>query len=287
MLANALGFGLLLVLGADASAAPYPRGELLIEPPALAKQADAFRVLDVRSEEEYAKGHVPGAVRVDPETWAKAFAAGQDPAEWAKKIGGLGIGDRARVVLYDDVKSKDAARVWWILRYWGVDDARLLNGGWAGWSKAGLPVSKEATRPQPRAFAVARPEERRRATKAEILDLLPKGKTQIIDSRSEAEYHGEKKLARRGGAIPGALHLEWTKAIDPRTQRFKSPEELTKIFRAAGIDPTRPSVTYCQSGGRAAVLAFTLELMGGRDVGNYYRSWAEWGNDPDTPVMKK
>ena len=61
---------------------------------------------------------------------------------------------------------------------------------------------------------------------------------------------------------------------------------MTKLFEKAGIDPSKPAITYCQSGGRAAVLAFVLELMGGKDVRNYYRSWSEWGNDPDTPVVK-
>ena len=73
--------------------------------------------------------------------------------------------------------------------------------------------------------------------------------------------------------------------IEPKSQRFKSAEELSKLFRAAGIDPARPALTYCQSGGRASVVAFALDLMGGADVRNYYRSWAEWGNADDTPIV--
>src|SRR5262249_32147583 len=107
-----------------------------------------------------------------------------------------------------------------------------------------------------------------------------------IDARSEGEYCGETKNAKRGGAIPGAVHLEWSDLIDKKTQKFKSPEELTKLFKDAGIDLKRPTVTYCQSGGRAAVMAFGLELMGARNVRNYYRSWSEWGNDENTPIVK-
>ena len=272
---------------AGAPKADYPRPELLAEPAQLAREVKAYRVIDVRPRKDYDAGHVPGAVHVEPEVWAKAFAAGQEPAVWARKIGELGIDDRAKVVVYDDAMSKDAARVWWVLRYWGAKDARLLNGGWKSWTKAGLPTSKEAAQPTAVTFSVANPAVDRLATKQGVLDVLEGKKAQIIDARSEAEYCGETALAKRAGAIPGALHLEWKQAIDPATHRFKSADELTAILKKAGIDPTRPAVTYCQSGGRAAVMAFTLELMGARDVANYYRSWSEWGNAADTPVEKR
>jgi thiosulfate/3-mercaptopyruvate sulfurtransferase len=100
------------------------------------------------------------------------------------------------------------------------------------------------------------------------------------------EYCGDTRTAKRNGAIPRARHLEWKDLIDPKTSRFKPPAEMTRLFKAAHINLDRPTVTYCQSGGRAAVLAFTLELMGAKNVRNYYRSWAEWGNDEDTPIEK-
>ncbi len=106
-----------------------------------------------------------------------------------------------------------------------------------------------------------------------------------MDARSAQEYCGTLETAKRNGAIPGATHLEWSDTVDP-TGRFKSPKELTQLLRRAGIDPVRPTITYCQSGGRAAVMAFVLELMGGKDVRNYYRSWGEWGNAEDTPVSR-
>ena len=86
--------------------------------------------------------------------------------------------------------------------------------------------------------------------------------------------------------MPGAKHLEWSDTLDKKTGRFKTAAELRRLFRDAGIDPSRPAVTYCQSGGRASVTAFALELMGAKHVGNYYKSWSEWGNADDTPVAK-
>jgi thiosulfate/3-mercaptopyruvate sulfurtransferase len=286
MLTQLIGLSLLFAAAGDADKT-YPRSDLLMEAPALAKTKNV-RILDVRPKSKYAQGHVPGAVHVDPEAWAKAFAASQDPNEWARTIGKLGVTQETPVVLYDDVKTKNAARAWWILRYFGVKDARLLDGGWAAWKAAGLPVSTESTVVDAIKSPFAPPSTRRLATKDRILNILEADqKPQIIDARSEGEYCGTTKLAKRGGAIPGSVNLEWSDLLDPKTQKFKSAAELSRLFKDAGIDVNRPAITYCQSGGRAAVMAFTLELMGARDVANYYRSWSEWGNADDTPVQQK
>jgi thiosulfate/3-mercaptopyruvate sulfurtransferase len=275
----------LLLAGGESPKQIYPGGNLLIEAAALSGNVKDFRVLDVRPKAAFDRGHVPGAVWVDPAAWAKEFAASQDPATWAGKIGKLGIDQDSHVVLYDDSKAKDAARAWWILRYFGLKDARLLNGGWSAWQKADLPISTDSAPPQARDFVITAPSAGRLATKDRIVSLLKDAQgTQIIDTRSENEHCGIEKLAKRGGAIPGSLHLEWSDALDIGTQKFKSPAELSRLFKNAGIDLNKPAITYCQSGGRAAVMAFTLELMGARDVANYYRSWSEWGNSPDTPV---
>src|SRR5262249_29978254 len=108
---------------------------------------------------------------------------------------------------------------------------------------------------------------------------------QLIDSRSREEHCGESRTAKRNGTIPGAKHLEWSDTLEPKTGRFKSAAELTKLFRDAGIDPGKPATTYCPPGGGAAVMAFVVELMWGNRVRNYCRSWAEWGNDRETPIV--
>ena len=102
----------------------------------LAARLGEVTVLDVRyrmggppGPDEYAAGHVPGARWVDHAEWAKEFGDGRDAEGWGKRIGRLGIGSDSTVVVYDDSRSKDAARIWWVLRYWGVEDVRLLNGG--------------------------------------------------------------------------------------------------------------------------------------------------------------
>jgi thiosulfate/3-mercaptopyruvate sulfurtransferase len=185
----------------------------------------------------------------------------------------------------DDLR--ETARVWWTLRYWGIPDVRILNGGFTGWRVAGGKVTRSYDKGD---FLGKKPKLSARAdrlvTKDQLLEALKKNRFLIADARSANEYCGKAKKAKKNGAIPGAKHLEWSDLIDKKTQRFKSPAELARLMKRAGIDLKKSTVTYCQSGGRASVLAFALELMGAKDVRNYYRSWAEWGNAEDTPVEK-
>jgi thiosulfate/3-mercaptopyruvate sulfurtransferase len=272
-------------LALAAPPAAYPNARLLLDPAELAKAPAAYRVLDVRGKNLYDKGHAPGAVWVDAAAWGRAFNAEPDAAAWAKRLGAAGIDPAAPVVVCGDERVNETARIWWILKYWGCKDVRLLNGGWAAYVAAGGPVSTEPVTPTPTAVTLA-PAAGRLATKGQLLEALKGTPPQLVDTRSTGEFCGEAETAKRNGAIPGAVHLEWTETLDPKTKRFKSADELAALFRERHIDVDRPAVTYCQSGGRAAVVAFALELMGGKQVGNYYRSWSEWGNDPTTPIVK-
>jgi thiosulfate/3-mercaptopyruvate sulfurtransferase len=265
------------------AAADFPRPELLVEAAALAKNS-AGLVLDVRPREQYLQGHIPAAVSVDAAAWSKAFNAEPSAEAWSRRLGETGIGLDSHVVVYgEDVR--DAARVWWILRYWGVKDVRLLNGGLAAWKAAEGKLVKDETRPDPVDVKLTAHRDRL-ATKDELVRSLKDKPPQIIDARSSGEFCGDATTAKRNGAVPGAIHLEWTECLDPKTKQFRKASELEALLRERKIDVDKPAVTYCQSGGRAAVVAFTLELMGGKQVRNYYRSWSEWGNDPDTPIAK-
>jgi thiosulfate/3-mercaptopyruvate sulfurtransferase len=279
-----LTWALALTLGAAGKgkqADRYPRADLLIEARELAKPqaAKKYRILDVRPPAKYKEGHIPHARPVDTPAWHKEFTARQDKKTWENRLGRLGIDADTPVVVYGD-DPREAARVWWVVRYWGVRDVRLLNGGWTAWKAAGDKVARgEAERPS---YAPKKPKltplPERLARKDQLRKELKNKRVQIADARSGEEYSG--------GFIPGARRLEWKDLLDAKTRRFKSPGELNRLFQKAGIDPKKPTVCYCQSGGRAAVLAFALELMGARDARNYYRSWAEWGSARDTEVEK-
>lgn len=198
----------------------YPRPDLLVEPAALAKaeEAKSYVILDAREKKKYAAGHVPNARWVDHAAWAETFRNGDDATGWSKRISSLGINADTKVLVYDDNRSKDAARVWWILRYWGVKDVRLLNGGWVGWERDKLPVENTEPAVTPTTFrAAAAPE--RMATKDELIKSLTGGKLQIVDARSEGEFCGVDAMKnKRAGAMPGAKQLEWLDLLDKDTR---------------------------------------------------------------------
>jgi len=272
---------LVLQLAADA----YPRPDLLTEPADLLRRPDTVRVLDVRGKNQYDAGHVPGAVWVDAIGWARAFNTRPAAEDWAKRLGDAGIDPTKPVVVYGGSNVNETARIWWILKYWGCADVKLLNGGWLAYTVANGPVSKEAVNPAA-VKVMLNAKAQRLTTRDQLLAALKGTPPQIVDARSKGEYCGDAETAARNGMIPGAVHLEWTETLDSKTNRFKPPAELAALLRERGIDVHKPAVTYCQTGGRASVVAFVLELMGGQQVGNYYRSWSEWGNDPSTPVVK-
>lgn len=266
----------------------YPRPDLLLEATDLAKPeiAHRFILLDARPRKAYEASRIPAARWVDAAQWAKAFGSGKDAAAWSRRIGELGIQNDSQVMVYDAIYSRDAARIWWILHYWGVADATLLNGGWAAWNAAGLPLETDKPAETVAKAFHAEPQAKRLATKGQLLASLRDKTLQIVDARSAAEFCGtDKQTNQRAGAIPGAKHLEWIDLIDKKTQRFKTVAELRGLFQASGIELARPTATHCQSGGRASVVAFGMELMGAVNVSNYYASWHEWGNADDTPVV--
>ena len=279
---------LLCLVLADAKPA-YAKPDMLVEPAELMKE-DAtarFVILDVRPRKAYGTARIPGSIWADLVAWDKLMQSDAEPKGWAGRIGALGIDGKKPVVVYSDSKSRDAARAWWILRQQGVPDVRLLDGDWAGYKKAGGPIEENSKEALGRVRVVLTPAKDRLLTKSEILSGLKADKLdQLIDARTTGEYCGDTKSAKRGGSIPGAKHLDWTDTLDPKTGRFKPAGEMKKLFEDAGIALDKPTATYCQSGGRAAVMAFTFELMTGKPAKNYYRSWAEWGNDPDTPIVK-
>jgi len=263
----------------------YHQKNLLVEAQSLRENPETWVILDVRPKSAFDSGHIPGALWIDHASWDKAFSGGKDANNWSKRIRDLGILRESKIVLYDDNLTRDAARIWWILRFWGIRDAGLLNGGWKAWLREKYPLETTGRKATPSNFeAIAVPD--RLATKDQLLESLKSGTLQIVDARSQKEFCGEEKLKnKRAGAIPGAKNLEWDDLLDPKTGRFLPAVKIHMLLEGAEISLDRPTATHCQSGGRASVMAFALELMGAREVRNYYSSWAEWGNDPNTPIV--
>ena len=253
----------------------------------LRRRLDApnLRLLDPRPRAEYDKGHIPGAVWVDAkavQTMAGKPGALNDRAAWQAWVAPLGIGPKTEVIIYDGERQLTAARLWWLLRYLGVDQVGLVNGNFALWQQEGRPVTSDVPAVGAGAFEVAF-RAGRHATKDEVFEAIKAGKARVVDARSEAEYTGERKSSKRGGHIPAACRLEWSDLVD-KDGRFLDDKALRAKLESLGIRSGEPVITHCQGGGRASVDAFALERLG-FPTRNYYLGWSDWGNADDVPVV--
>lgn len=236
----------ILSIPAPAMAQKNSESPMLIQPAALEKQLKEtdLRILDVRSKEDYAKGHIPGAVWVDIKPWqalVKTKGGFTNKKVWGEKIGSLGIGLKTTVVVYGD-RLSNTARLWWLLTYAGIRDARILDGGWAAWTEGKRPQEKIAIKVEAISFEPQFQTDRL----MEIEELKEKAKSkkvQVVDTRSEDEFTGKEVRGKRGGHIPGATHLEW-KELLRKDGRFKSKDQLKALFKSRGMVPDKPLVCY-------------------------------------------
>ena len=247
--------------------------------------APSLRLLDARPKADYEKGHIPGAVWVDAKALEKLAArpgALTDRAAWEAWIAPLGITPQTEVLIYDAHRQLDAARLWWLLSYLGVQKVGLIDGNFPLWQRQGRPVATGIVKVDPKPFQVAFRTDRH-ATRAEVMEALNAKSAQIIDARSVPEYTGKEMRSKRGGHIPSACSLEWTNLVG-QDGRFLDETALRAKLELSGVKPGEPVITHCQSGGRASVDAFVLERLG-FPTRNYYLGWSDWGNQDQTPIQ--
>lgn len=218
---------------------------LLVEAKALAQELGKpqLLVLDTRAAKDFDLGHIPDAQRVDMKTWqaqGKKPGGFRDAAGWAQLVGALGISHSTRVVVYGD-QLPDTARAWWILKYLGLREARILDGGWKSWVKAGGPVTRDTHKVQVARFQPAFQADRLQEIEP-LKETLRSGKARVVDARTTDEFTGKETRGPRGGHIPGSTHLEWKELLDPEG-KFLKPGDLKALFAKKGLDPDETLVT--------------------------------------------
>ncbi len=247
-------------------------------------------VLDIRDEEPFAKEHIAGARRIDTNAWrAKTHEPnGLNEKEfWSEELGKLGLTQEQTIVIIGG-PIPESARMWWLLRYLGLKNVQLLDGGHKAWVAAGLPVVSNAD--DSSAIQVTEPviefQENLIARLDDVSpDSLADSNCKIIDNRSDGEYTGTRGIGARTGHIPDAIHLEWQKFVD-EDGKFLPAESIRKTLAEAQIELDQPLITHCQSGGRSSVAALALELAGAKSVKNFYGGWSVYGDAVTLPVEK-
>jgi len=273
------------------AAMTYVHPEQLVDTDWVAQHAaDAnVRIVDMR-QNGYADGHVPNAVYLSPIAIRDAHAAPTflpTPQAFQDMMARLGISDATRVIAYDERGGIYAARLWWILNYFGHTNVALMNGGWTKWAAEHRTESKDAQTPVTGHFT-PKPRSKWVATADEVVKAIGKSDVKIVDARTQKEIDGvDLRNIRRGGFVPSSVPIYWEDLLDPTAKTFKPAEEIKQIYQSRGILPSQQVIAYCQVGMRASVDLFALHLIGYDNLRNYYGAWEEWGNRDDLPLGQK
>jgi len=275
------------------------RSEYLVDTAWVAAHLDDPSVRLVESDEDYLlyeTGHIPGAVKVD---W---FTVLQDPTRrdfltqsaFEALCSRLGIANDTTVVFYGDRNNWFACYAFWLFEYYGHSRRRIMDGGRLKWEKEGRTLVKVVLSYRPVTYRAQPPNLSIRAFRDQVIAHQAEGGP-LIDVRSPQEYTGEllhmpnypQEGAMRGGHIPGAVNIPWSKAVDEVDGTFKPVDVLRDIYVREGFTPDNEIIAYCRIGERSAHTWFVLKhLLGYSRVRNYDGSWTEWGNLVNVPVVK-
>jgi thiosulfate/3-mercaptopyruvate sulfurtransferase len=238
----------------------------------------------------YAEGHIPGAVHANLErdlsgeiTRSTGRHPLPAPQRFAETLSRWGIDASTQVVAYDQGNSAYAARLWWMLRWMGHHAVAVLDGGFAAWQKAGLPISGRAEGRAPRSFVIQKGDQP--VSTAELQDVLGRNAAALVDARASDRFNGRNEtIDPVAGHVPGALNHPFAENLD-ENGHFRSAQELRKRWERtlAGRGPEE-TITMCGSGVTACHNLLALEIAGLPGARLYAGSWSEWIRDPSRPV---
>ena len=284
------------------SATSYAHPEVLVETEWAEEHLKDSKVriaeVDYDPKANYQLGHVPGAVLFD---WRQDI---NDPVSrnvLSKQacedlLQRAGINNDTMLVLYGDFNNWFAAFAFWVFKYYGFKDVRIMNGGRKKWLEEDREVSKDVSNYPKGNYNASDPDKNIRVFLNEVKqDLDKKDRIRMVDVRSPKEFTGEilappeypTEHAQRGGHIPGAENIPWAQAVNDKDGTFKPAEELRKLYESKGITSDKEIIAYCRIGERSSHTWFVLKyLLGYPNVKNYDGSWTEWGNMIANPIEK-
>jgi thiosulfate/3-mercaptopyruvate sulfurtransferase len=236
----------------------------------------------------YESGHIPGAVGWSwrtqlCDTVRRDIISRED---FERLLGDSGADAASTIILYGDNNNWFAAWAFWQLKVHGHDDVRIMDGGRKKWELEGRPLTTDPTEVVPARYIANDADPWLRAFLADVMQHVANGTADLVDVRSPQEYTGEvlappglPETCQRGGHIPGAVSITWSRAVNDADGTFRHTDELRELYRSEGVTGERPIVTYCRIGERSSHSWFVLKyLLGYPDVRNYDGSWTEWGN---------
>ncbi|HEX8933816.1 MAG TPA: sulfurtransferase [Pseudonocardiaceae bacterium] len=241
----------------------------------------------------YDAGHIPGAVKINWKTELQdpVIRDFVDKGAFEKLLSDKGISNDDTVVLYGGNNNWFAAYAYWYFKLYGHENVKLLDGGRKKWELDGRPLTTdEVSRPATSYTAKQDQDTTIRAFRQEVVDAI--GNKNLVDVRSPDEFAGKilapahlpQEVAQRPGHIPSALNVPWSKAAN-EDGTFKSDDELRELYKAAGLEESKPTIAYCRIGERSSHTWFVLhELLGYSDVKNYDGSWTEYGSLVGAPI---
>ncbi|MDD2868740.1 sulfurtransferase [Neomegalonema sp.] len=256
--------------------------------------APNLRVIEVSVDPGvYEKGHVPGAVNfswhADLNDHVRRDVVSQ--ADFETLLSRAGVTPETTIVLYGDNNNWFAAWGAWVFDLYGVEDVKLLDGGRKKWEAEGRILDNRTPVYEATGFKVTDPDPSLRARLADVLEVAEgRAEDKLVDIRSNDEFTGKifappgaAELAVRAGHVPGAANVPWVKAVN-EDGTFKSAEALRELYAEAGIDGSKPIITYCRIGERSSHTWFALTKILGYDARNYDGSWTEYGNSVGVPI---
>lgn len=252
--------------------------------------------VDYIPETSYFLGHIPGAVLFD---WKRDIIDSRkrdviSKEDLEKSLQRIGVNNDTIIIVYGDFKNWFATFAFWIFKYYGVKDVRLMNGSRKKWLEEDRPISID-TPSYPRGnFKASDPDKSIRAFMNYVKDVIGTQDKILVDVRTNDEYNGKTlapteyspEYGQIGGHIPGAVNVPWSKMVN-EDGTLKPADELKKLYESVNVTPNKEIITYCGIGERASYTWFVLKyLLGYPNVKTYDGSWLEWGNTMGNPIEK-